>query len=88
MPALTLPPPDPTYNSYHLPDGTVIHKGRGQDALSPRWFVWLATKWGREGNSGRTVPVEGEIMLDEDGIRYFLSPGEALKAIEKARRGK
>ena len=78
--------PHPVYGYYELADCSRVYpSGCISRPVRPgEWFAWLCTG-SEEGKDGRRVAV-GEVLMDRRGIRYFLTPEDAARALRRAAR--
>ena len=78
--------PHPVYGHYELADCSRVYpSGCISRPVRPgEWFAWLCTGFAANPE-GRKVPT-GEVLMDKGGIRYFLTPEDAARALRRAAR--
>ena len=85
MPApLALPAADPAWGHFRLGDHSVIY---ASNVRPGQWFAWVCRGSVKAGDGKGEVKV-GEVLMDRQGVLYFANPADALRAIERARRGR
>lgn len=85
---MQLPKPCSQYGHYVLEDGSRIYpSGSPSKPIRPGdWFLWVKESEMKTRHPGGKQPVlvrTGSVIMDKAGIRYFISPAEALKWYEK-----